>query len=101
MASPNSEPAVFDRNILMHHAMGDASLATEVLALFEAQLSRLEGLDWTHLDLAFEMHTLRGAAAAVGAIQLQDIAERWRAGGSGFEATLTAAIKSFRAKVLN
>ena len=59
--APKGEPPVFDRTVLMHHAMHDAALATEVLALFEAQLQRLEHLDWEKLDLAFEMHTLRGA----------------------------------------
>ena len=71
------ELAVFDRSILMHHTMDDAALATEVLALFEAQLQRLERLDWAKLDLPFEMHTLRGAAAAVGAVQLEVLAHHW------------------------
>ena len=84
----------------MHHTMDDAALATEVLALFEAQLQRLEHLDWEKLDLAFEMHTLRGAAAAVGASQLQHLAENWKDTGV-FETTLKAAITNFRAKVLN
>ena len=96
----SAEPAVFDRTVLMHHAMDDAALATEVLALFEAQLQRLEHLDWDKLDLAFEMHTLRGAAAAVGASQLRHIAENWKDTGA-FEATVKTAIKNFRAKVLN
>ena len=92
---------MFDRNVLMHHAMDDAALATEVLALFEAQLQRLERLDWTKFDLPFEMHTLRGAAAAVGATQLQHIADRWNELGGDFEPAVKAAIKMFRTKVLN
>ena len=92
---------MFDRNVLMQHAMDDAALAGEVLALFEAQLQRLEQLDWAKLDLAFEMHTLRGAAAAVGAIQLQHMADRCNQNDGDFETEVKAAIKMFRAKVLN
>lgn len=97
-APPTSQPSVFDRNILMQHTMDDAALATEVLALFEAQLQRLESLDWAELDLAFEMHTLRGAAAAVGAIQLQYIADRHDELGHPLESEIKAAIKRFRVK---
>ena len=95
------ELAVFDRSILMHHTMDDAALATEVLALFEAQLQRLERLDWATLDLPFEMHTLRGAAAAVGATQLQHIADKGNPDSGDFEIEVKTAIKMFRAKVLN
>ena len=95
------ELAVFDRSILMHHTMDDAALATEVLALFEAQLQRLERLDWAKLDLPFEMHTLRGAAAAVGATQLQSIADKGNPDSGDFETEVKAAIKMFRAKILN
>ena len=90
---------MFDRSILMQHTMDDVGLATEVLALFEAQLQRLEQLDWAKLDLPFEMHTLRGAAAAVGATQLQHIAECWKESDGDFEISVKAAIDSFRAKV--
>ena len=95
------ELTVFDRSILMHHTMDDAGLATEVLALFEAPLRRLEQLDWAKLDLPFEMHTLRGAAAAVGAIQLQHMADRSNQNVGQFETEVKAAIKMFRVKVLN
>ncbi len=98
--APKAEPPAFDRTVLMQHTMDDAALAAEVLALFEAQLQRLEHLDWEKLDLAFEMHTLRGAAAAVGASQLQHIAQNWKDSGD-FESTVKAAIVIFRAKVLN
>ena len=99
--TPKTELTAFDRSVLMHHTMDDAALATEVLALFEAQLQRLEGLDWAKLDLPFEMHTLRGAAAAVGAMQLQHIADKGNPDSGDFETEVKAAIKVFRAKVLN
>ena len=35
-------PVIFDRGILLRNTMDDLGLATEVLALFEAQLQRLE-----------------------------------------------------------
>ena len=93
-------PVIFDRGILLRNTMDDLGLATEVLALFEAQLQRLELLDWDKLNVEFEMHTLRGAAAAVGARQLQHIAESWKMNGN-FETAVKAAIHDFRLKVIN
>ncbi|MEP6827022.1 MAG: hypothetical protein ABJA10_02995, partial [Aestuariivirga sp.] len=90
------ELTVFDRSILMHHTMDDAGLATEVLALFEAQLQRLENLDWAKLDLPFEMHTLRGAAAAVGAVQLEGLASHWHDFDPHLLRDFKLAAKAFR-----
>ena len=88
--------AGFDRSILVHHTMEDAALAGEVLALFEAQLKRLEELDWAGLDLKFEMHTLRGAAAAVGALQLEALASQWQEAGLRLPKAFKKAAQTFR-----
>ena len=90
---------MFDRSVLLRNTMDDLGLATEVLALFETQLQRLEKLDWAQLDLEFEMHTLRGAAAAVGATQLQRLAESWKNNGDS-ESVVKIAIHDFRVKML-
>ena len=87
---------VFDRAVLAHHTMDDLALANEIMKLFLDQLSQLETADWPGLDLSFQMHTLRGAAAAVGATQLQNLAEGWSDHGTHLEGTLKSAIKAFR-----
>ncbi|MDE2384567.1 MAG: Hpt domain-containing protein [Alphaproteobacteria bacterium] len=88
--------AVFDRQILDHQTLNDAALGQEILQLFAGQLSRLEKADWTKLELPFEMHTLRGAAAVVGAQQIEALARQWKQLGSDLEHALRGAIKSFR-----
>jgi len=87
---------VFDRALLAHHTMDDLALADEIMKLFLAQLTQLETADWPSLDLTFQMHTLQGAAAAVGAIQLQHLAEGWRDWGIQLEGEVLAAIMAFR-----
>ncbi len=95
--TPKGELLAFDRAVLMHHTMDDPGLAIEVLALFEAQLLRLERLDWAQCDLRFEMHTLKGAASAVGALQLEALAEQWEAYGPHLKLAFTLAVETFRA----
>jgi len=87
---------VFDRAVLAHHSMDDLALADEIMKLFLDQLTQLETADWPSLDLTFQMHTLRGAAAAVGALQLQYLAEGWRDWGIHLESEVLAAITAFR-----
>jgi hypothetical protein len=88
--------AVFDRSVLAYHTMEDAALGAEILKLFLAQLATLERANWAAIDLAFEMHTLRGAAAAVGALQLQSLADGWRNRGEELEVAVKTAIRAFR-----
>jgi len=87
---------VFDRAVLAHHTMDDLALANEIMKLFLEQLTQLETADWRGLDLTFQMHTLRGAAAAVGATQLRYIADEWSDYGTHLERTLKSAITVFR-----
>ena len=79
---------VFDRAVLAHHTMDDLALANEIMKLFLDQLTQLETADWPGLDLTFQMHTLRGAAAAVGATQLQYLADEWSDYGTHLEGNI-------------
>ena len=58
-------PRAFDRSVLAQQTLFDPALAAEILELFLAQLTRLEAASWADLEMAFEMHTLKGAAAVV------------------------------------
>ena len=72
-----ADGAVFDRLGLEHNTMHDQRLAAEVLGLFLAQLpATLKLLEeaGTPLDWKFAAHTLKGSAAAVGALRLQNLA---------------------------
>jgi hypothetical protein len=87
---------VFDRQVLMRQTMDDEALASQVLGLFINHLNRLESSDWKTLEMPFEMHTLQGAAASVGAVQIQDLTAKWRAQGAELEAKMMQAAKAFR-----
>lgn len=87
----------FDRSILLHQAMGDQTLADEVLGLFLQQLAILKSKDWARLDLNFEMHTLKGSAAALGALQLEAIARQWHDIGPQLQTRVVQAIAAFEA----
>ena len=93
---PRLAGPVFDRAVLAHHTMDDLALADEIMKLFLDQLTQLETAEWSSLDLAFQMHTLRGAAAAVGANQLQSVAEAWADYGNNLEAAVKSATQDFR-----
>lgn len=92
-----TEIKVFDRGILLHQAMGDQSLANEVLGLFLQQLANLKAKKWATLDLNFEMHSLKGSAAALGAMQLEAIAHNWHEIGADLQTQVLAAIAAFEA----
>ncbi len=87
----------FERDILLRQVMDDLNLAEEVLGLFIRQLENLELADWSGLELAHEMHKLKGAAATVGAVEIEVLAAKWRKQGAKLEAKLKAAVQDFRA----
>lgn len=95
---PKSEAhaQVFDRGVLLRQSMNDLGLANEVLGLFLAQLDALSRKEWSKLDLHFEMHTLKGSAATVGALELEALARDWREIGPELQTRVMAAIKSFQ-----
>jgi HPt (histidine-containing phosphotransfer) domain-containing protein len=79
MALPSSEARILDLAHLCRQTLGDAALEREVLALFEQQCRRLRPLIATGEDRGARMdaaHTLKGAARAVGAWRVAELAER-------------------------
>jgi len=87
---------VFDRTVLMRQTMDDEGLASQVLDMFIHHLDRLDSADWRTLEMPFEMHTLQGAAASVGAVQIQELSAKWRTQGAELEEKLHRAVKAFR-----
>lgn len=96
--------AEIDRDALDAQTGGDADLAREVLALFAGECRRLlPALTDPSLpagrraDIA---HTLRGAAAGLGAVRVQRLAGEaeagLRAGAAGAEGTVAALEEAIR-----
>ena len=100
LAQPG-QAQVFDRAVLAEQTMQDTALAEEILGLFFGQLDKLEKADWDSLELAFEMHTLRGAAAVMGARLIEQLADHWKKPGTGLERKLKLAFAQFRAAATN
>jgi HPt (histidine-containing phosphotransfer) domain-containing protein len=75
-----SAVASLDRALLSENTMGEPALQREVLGLFGAQLRQVTD-QLVHVedprDWRFLSHTLRGAAAAVGAVEIRELATRW------------------------
>lgn len=68
---------VFDRAHLAHYTMNDETLECEVLGLFLTQLGatlEMIGKAETPAEWRLWTHTLKGAAAAIGAWRLQAVA---------------------------
>jgi len=82
MASPPLVPddGPIDLVHLQRMTLGDAALEREVLAMFAAQAARLiEALTVLPPDSGAMVHTLKGAARAVGACEVGSAAERLEA----------------------
>ena len=90
-----STMAVLDLACLARSTMDDVALQSEVLTLFIDQLAKIECADWKKLDLNFEMHALRGAAAAIGAMQIEMICAQWEKLGPRLENEMKQAIAAF------
>jgi chemotaxis protein histidine kinase CheA len=68
---------VFDRTLLNEYSMQNQELASEILELFLIQLPHmLEALEKaaSQTEWNFATHTLKGSAAAIGALRLQKLA---------------------------
>jgi chemotaxis protein histidine kinase CheA len=68
---------VFDRTLLNEYSMQNQELAAEILELFLIQLPHmLEALETaeSQTEWNFATHTLKGSAAAIGALRLQKLA---------------------------
>jgi HPt (histidine-containing phosphotransfer) domain-containing protein len=77
---PHQLEKVFDLAFFEHCTSGDKALMQELLGLFRGQIEKsAENIiecpndkDW-----AFITHTLKGAAAAVGAVQIEMLVSTW------------------------
>lgn len=109
---PAEPPAdIFDRAHLRHYTMNIADLEAEIVGLFLSQLpitlKMLEDAE-VQADWKLAAHTLKGAAASIGAPRLQALAveaEAWAIGGDETQramllAKIDEAAGQFRRTVL-
>lgn len=71
---------VLDVAYLNRATFGDIPLRSEIIALFRSEvsgLSRRLDLPMDHQTWQFLTHTLKGAAAAVGALSIAEMASAW------------------------
>lgn len=86
---------IFDIEHFERQTFGDANLQREIMQLFMAQVEdTLKALatPMTSTSWRFLTHTLKGAAAAVGAIRLADIAGQWELQGTPKDGAARKAI---------
>ncbi len=100
------EVAVLDLDRLVSSTLGDAALQREVVGMFQTQVddlaerlaSGVNAEDWKFLS-----HTLRGTAAAIGAVEIALLGERWERDGlrpgSAVSAELQSAWRRFEIAV--
>jgi HPt (histidine-containing phosphotransfer) domain-containing protein len=85
---PQAEPvpgAVFDETHFVHQTFGDPDLQKEILGLFIAQVNEAKQAfcrPMTTNAWRFLTHTLKGAAASVGANRIAQLAAQWELAGS-------------------
>ena len=98
--------AVLDKDRFMQSTMGDANLQLEILDLFEQQLlnlhHRLKNETISTQDRKYCAHTLRGAASAIGALEIENLAATWEKVGFDqmlFERLLEHAQSAFFTEV--
>ena len=79
--NPGLEQPAFDRDRFVMSTMDDADLQREVVGLFVNQVddtcARLGEGSISAEDRKFLGHNLRGAAAAVGALHIEELAKSW------------------------
>jgi HPt (histidine-containing phosphotransfer) domain-containing protein len=104
MTHPTSPSRILDAPHLVAQTFGDRALEHEVLVLFEGQCERLlpllaePGAATLRADAA---HTLKGAARAVGAWRIAEIAESLEeALRAGDEAAASQAIPELRSAIV-
>lgn len=85
---------VFDRIRFAQSTMDDIDLQREVIGLFRAQVAetkdRIKLGSIAFEDRKFLSHNLRGAAAAVGALQIEELAKTWE--NVSFDAAVLEAL---------
>jgi HPt (histidine-containing phosphotransfer) domain-containing protein len=71
---------IFDVAFFEHCTMGDKQLMIELIGLFKSQIEKSEN---ELMDISsdakwrFLAHTLKGAASAIGAIEIETLASAW------------------------
>lgn len=103
--APNIDPedmVVFDEAHFLRQTFGDRGLQLEIIALFIAQIEdsrKALAAPMTTTAWRFMTHTLKGAAAAVGAMRLAALAGQWEIVGSPQDAgARDTIVKSFEAE---
>ena len=85
---------VFDRVRFAQSTMDDIALQCEVIGLFRAQVAetkeRIKLGSISSQDRKFLSHNLRGAAAAIGALQIEELAKTWE--NVSFDAAVLEAL---------
>jgi HPt (histidine-containing phosphotransfer) domain-containing protein len=85
---PQAEPApgaVFDEMHFVRQTFGDPALQKEIAGLFLAQVNDAKqafATPMTNAAWRFLTHTLKGAAASVGANRIAQLAAQWELAGS-------------------
>ncbi len=96
--APQPEPVsrqVFDEDHFVRQTFGDHGLQVEIIQLFIAQVEdsrKALAAPMTTTAWRFMTHTLKGAAGAVGALRLADLAGGWELAGSPQDAATREAI---------
>ena len=87
--------AVFDQVHFVRQTFGDPALQQEIVELFMAQVNdarRAFATPMTTTAWRFLTHTLKGAAASVGALRIAQLAGAWELAGSPQDAARRQAI---------
>ncbi len=86
---------VFDEDHFARQTFGDRGLQQEIIQLFIAQVEdarKALGAPMTTTAWRFMTHTLKGAAGAVGAVRLAELAAAWELSGSPKDAAARQTI---------
>jgi HPt (histidine-containing phosphotransfer) domain-containing protein len=87
-----------DAGLLSQSTFGDDELRGEIISLFQKQLglarAQIAGAA-TASDWRFVMHTLKGASAAVGALQFAWLAQHWEMSVFPTESERTTVLSDF------
>jgi HPt (histidine-containing phosphotransfer) domain-containing protein len=93
--NPPASGTTFDHAHFHRQTFGDADLQREIIQLFLAQIEdarKTIRTPMTTTSWRFLTHTLRGAAASVGALRLAGLAAAWEIEGSPQDAALRGTI---------
>ncbi len=94
------DPLIFDREHFERQTFGDVGLQREIIQLFLAQAEdarKTLAFAMSDTSWRFLTHTLRGAASAVGALRIAELASVWELGDKpGDDAARSALVQVFK-----